>query len=83
MLVLERDKSMADEMSEIEKKAIVGRVLIIEHYLTVIDEFDLLRQGWKSIIVFAILNGLDKWLILVIRLVVLSNDNVLCIINNL
>jgi hypothetical protein len=45
VLVLEGDKSMADEMSEIEKKAIVGRVLIIEHYLTVIDEFDLLRQG--------------------------------------
>lgn len=42
MLVLERNKGMANKVSKVEEKAVIGRVLVIEDYLTVIDELYLL-----------------------------------------
>lgn len=45
MLVLERNKGMTNKVGQIEKETIIRRVLIVEHYLTVIDELYLLRKS--------------------------------------
>lgn len=54
VLVLERNKGMSNEVSQVEQKTVIGCILIVQNNPTIVDKLYLLGNRRKSILILAI-----------------------------